>query len=121
MVKQISIDKETYEKLEARAKELGLTVDEYVTKIVSEKRKASEKEGYVEVKVKVPRVLMRLLEGQNYFGKSKETLFSNAIEQAVHIELNELDFEEQDKLLEKYGIEARLIVDMQRGKIPFTA
>ena len=34
--KKIWIDGETYDKMQAKAKKLGLTVDEYATKITSE-------------------------------------------------------------------------------------
>ena len=36
-MKTISIDLETYQKVEARAKQLGLTVEEYVSKVIREK------------------------------------------------------------------------------------
>ena len=81
----------------------------------------SKKEEYVEVKVKVPKRFMRLLEEQDFFDKPREAFLTDAIRQAVHVKLNELDFDEQDKLLTKYGLKGRLVVDMGRGSIPVTA
>ena len=72
----------------------------------------SEKEGYVEVKVKVPKRFMRLLESQKYFGKTKNSFLTNAVIRAVHCELNMLDTHEQDRIEREFRIEPKLVVDL---------
>jgi len=74
----------------------------------------SEKEEFVEVKVKVPKVLMRLLEDQNYFGRGKQKFFTDAVRCLVSCEFSELDVHEVSRLEDKYGIEADLVVDLSR-------
>lgn len=62
------------------------------------------------VTVKVPENLMRLLEEKNYFGKTKEAWFANAVNEGVDKGLNELgrklgDWKEVRRLEKKYGLD----------------
>lgn len=62
-----------------------------------------EKEEYVEVTVKVPKRLMRLLEDQDFFGWTKEEYFTACALRGTDCELNELDTTESLRLQKKYG------------------
>ena len=65
----------------------------------------SEKVEYVEVVVKVPKRLMELLEKKQFFGWGRERFFTVAVKTCVSAEVNELDFEEVEKLERQYGDE----------------
>ena len=57
----------------------------------------------LEVTIKVPKRLMRLLEAENYFGWKKEDFLVAAIIRSIDIEIHDLDYRKEEKLLEKYG------------------
>ncbi len=63
----------------------------------------SKQEETVEVKVKVPKHLMDLLEKRNYFGWGKERFFMAAVRTGISAEVCELDIDEIKQLEAEYG------------------
>jgi hypothetical protein len=61
----------------------------------------NKKEEYVEVKVKVPKRFLRLIEGENYFGWTKEQFWTNCVKAFLSALFSEA--EEPEKLNQKYG------------------
>lgn len=70
------------------------------------------KEENVEVTVKVPKRLMQMLEGENYFGWTRDKFFTSAVKHGVSFEISRLDVNEASRLEDKYGIKQDLDADI---------
>ena len=57
----------------------------------------------VEVTISVPKDLLKLLEAENYFGWNKQDFFAASVIRSVDIEVHDLDYQDEEKLREKYG------------------
>jgi len=99
MPKQIVLSKELAEKVEKAAKDQGLTVDEYVSKVIHERC------GDVEVTFKMPGDLLRMLEEERFFCWERDAFFFNAVKSLVAIEINEMEIDECQRLSKKFGDE----------------
>ena len=53
--------------------------------------------------IKVPRLLLKLLEEQNYFGWTKEEFHVEAVKAGIGIATSNMDMDEAAKLHKKYG------------------
>lgn len=94
--KKILIAHDTYEKLQVRAKECGLSIDRYVTQLIDERAEIEE------VTVKVPAKWLRMLEAEHFFGFSRERFFANAVKQAISIQLSDLDVADAEIIEKKW-------------------
>jgi len=98
--KEISIDKDVYVKLEARAKQKNLTVQEYVSQLIHENT------GFLPVTVQVPENVMRLLVAEGFFHKNQEEWFTNAIIHYADAELADLHYKIERELRKKYHLDS---------------
>jgi len=97
--KQISIEKDVYLKLEARAKHKNLTMQQYVTQLIHENT------GFLPVTVQVPENIMRLLISEGFFHKHQDEWFTNAVIHYCNAELGDLDVQISRELEKKYGLD----------------
>jgi len=102
-MKQISVERKTYENLEAIAKKRGMKVEEYVAQIVIEQMRDAE--DVEEINVKVPANLMRLLEAEHFFGCTRDQFLTKSIKRSIDVELNSLPIEHMRRLERKYNLE----------------
>jgi hypothetical protein len=65
---------------------------------------------FEEVKVKVPKRLMRLIEHEHYFGRTREKLFTDCIRRGISCEVNDLPYDEAERLERKFKAKSELIV-----------
>lgn len=99
MGKEISIEKDVYVKLEARAREKNLTVDQYATKILDE---MIDREEFERITIFAPKILLRLMKEQHYFGTTKEAFLITCLQRGIDCELAELPA--CQKLEEEYQV-----------------
>ena len=99
MTKQLPIEKELYVKLEAKAEEKGMTLDEYAAELIDN---MIEREAFERVSIVVPKSLIRLMKDQHFFGTTKEAFFIKCIERGVGCELSDMPCKERQKLEKKY-------------------
>jgi len=57
----------------------------------------------VEVKIRVPKRLVEVLERENYLGWKPEDFFEAAIKSGISITVNNMTFEEGQEFYKKYG------------------
>jgi hypothetical protein len=98
-MKQISIEKDVYVKLEAKAKQKNLTPQEYISQLIHENT------GFLPVTVQVPENIMRLLIAEGFFHENQDEWFTNAVIHYCQAELGELDIQTEDSLKQKYHLE----------------
>ena len=99
MTKQLPIENELYVKLEAKAEEKGMTLDEYVVELIDN---MIGREEFERVSIVVPKSLLRLMKDQHFFGTTKEAFFIKCIERGVGCELSNLPVKENHELERKY-------------------
>lgn len=87
MGKEISIEKDVYVKLEARAREKGMTPDEYAVKIINE---MIDREEFERITIFAPKILLRLMKDQHYWGTTKEAFLITCLQRGIDCELAEL-------------------------------
>jgi len=100
MTKQITIDKNVFAALEARAKEKNLTVEQYVNQLINENT------GFLPVTVQVPENIMKLLLAEGFFHKNKDEWFTNAVIHYCGAELADLDVDTERQLRNKYHLDS---------------
>jgi hypothetical protein len=76
-----------------------------------------KQDKYAEIVVKIPEWLAKMIEHENYFGKSKDEFFAKCVDRGVDCELNSLDLEEMRRLERKYKIESHLVVDLSKSTL----
>lgn len=101
MTKEISIDKDVYEQLEARAKQKGMTANEYTVKIIHE---MIDREEFIRINIIAPKCLLRLMKDQHYFGTTKEAFLIKCLQRGVEAELSELPGDECQSLEKEYHV-----------------
>ena len=69
----------------------------------------SKPEETVEVVIEVPKLLMSVLEGEDYFGWSKQDFFVVSIQRSIGCEISEMNTDETHKLRKKYNFKPDLI------------
>lgn len=99
MTKQLLITHEIYEKLAARAKEKGVTPDEYVVKIINE---MIDREEFIRISIIAPKCLLRLMKDRQFFGTTKEAFLIKCLERGIGSELSELPPDEMKRLEKEY-------------------
>jgi len=70
-----------------------------------EKAKEDMKQQYETVKVQVRKQLMKLIEEADYFGRTPEKFFTDCIIAGTDVSVNDLDFDEMQRLTKKYKTE----------------
>lgn len=100
---KISIGKETHRKLEGITKKLGVSIAECIDHVVNE---FFDYTGSQEVNVtfKLPERLNRLIESQNYFGRSRDEFFADAVRSLLSCIIGELPTLQVKALEKKYGL-----------------
>ncbi len=63
------------------------------------------KEQYETVKVQVRKQLLKLIEEANYFGRTREKFLADCIIAGTDVSVNDLDFDEKQRLTKKYRTE----------------
>jgi hypothetical protein len=63
------------------------------------------KEQYETVKVQVHKQLLKLIEEAKYFGRTPEKFFADCITAGTDVSVNDLDFDEKQRLEKKYRTE----------------
>ena len=99
MDKEILIEKNVHAKLEARAKEKGMSTNEYTVKIING---MIDKEEFERINIVAPKCLLRLMKDQQFFGTTKEAFLIKCIQRGVDCELAELP--ECQKLEKEYQV-----------------
>ena len=97
---EFSLPKKLFQDLETQAKRLGKTTDELAVEAV---RQGLMRVELVKVTIKIPGLLLKLLEEQNYFGWTKEEFFVEAVKAGIGIVTSNMDSDECAKLYKKYG------------------
>jgi hypothetical protein len=69
----------------------------------------SKTQETVEVIIELPKLLMDVLEGEDYFGWSKQNFFVVSIQRSIGCETSEMRSDELRKLRKKYGFEPDVI------------
>jgi hypothetical protein len=69
----------------------------------------SKTQETVEVIIEVPKLLMDVLEGEDYFGWSKQDFFVVAVQRGIGCEISEMGIDEVCKLRKKYGFKPDVI------------
>jgi hypothetical protein len=64
-----------------------------------------KKEQYATVKVQVHKQLLKLIEEANYFGRTPEKFFADCVTAGTDVSVNDLDFDEMERLTKKYRTE----------------
>ena len=99
MTKQLSIEKDVYVKLQARAREKDMTPNEYAVKIIHE---MIDKEEFERITIFAPKILLRLMKEKHYFGTPKEAFLITCLQRGIDCELAELPI--CRKLEEEYQV-----------------
>ena len=69
----------------------------------------SETEETVKVIIEIPKRLMDVLEGEDYFGWTKQDFFVVAVQRGIGCEISEMDIDDVRKLRKKYGFKPDVI------------
>jgi hypothetical protein len=70
----------------------------------------TEQTGFEETAIKVPTRLLRLVEDQHYFGRTKDKFWTDCIRRGVCSEMGDLEFDEMKRLERKFKVKRELIV-----------
>jgi len=63
------------------------------------------KEQYETVKVQVHKQLLKLIEEADYFGRTPEKFFADCVTAGTDVSVNDLNFDEMERLTKKYRTE----------------
>jgi hypothetical protein len=69
----------------------------------------SKTQETVKVIIEVPKLLTDVLEGEDYFGWSKQDFFVVSIQRSIGCETSEMNIDEVSKLRKKYGFKPDVI------------
>ena len=78
--------------------------------------RAKEKEQYETVTVQVRKPLMRLIEEADYFGRTREKFLADCITAGTDASVNDLDFDEAQRLQKKYRTENLHLLEVYPDK-----
>jgi hypothetical protein len=79
----------------------------------------SKAEETIEVVIEIPKRLMDVLEGEDYFGWSKQDFFVVAIQRSIGCETSEMSSDELCKLRKKYGFKPDVIKYNEKKTLVF--
>ena len=75
-----------------------------------------EKEQYETVKVQVRKQLLKLIEEAKYFGRTREKFLADCIIAGTDVSMNDLDFDEMQRLQKKYKTEKLHLLEVAPDK-----
>jgi hypothetical protein len=75
-----------------------------------------KKEQYATVKVQVHKQLLKLIEEANYFGRTREKFFADCITAGTDVSVNDLPFDEMQRLIKKYRTEKLHLLEVYPDK-----
>ena len=73
----------------------------------------------VEVLIEVPKRLMDVLEGEEYFGWSKQDFFVVSVQRSIGCEISEMNSDDIHKLQKKYGFKPDVIKYNEKKTLVF--
>jgi hypothetical protein len=98
---------------------MSISINNTTYNLKQEDENLSKTQETVEVIIELPKRLMDVLEGEDYFGWSKQDFFAVSIQRSISCETSEMSSNEVHKLRKKYGFKLDVIKYNEKKTLVF--